>query len=335
MKHILFLSLLLLMVGCAGERDFPEVKKLSEYKQTNFVATPANKLHEGKNSVYSVSMLLAWQQIKNSAESDLNIDAKYANLKMLNDSESFKNTLSEGEYEAIGGIDRKNGTVSASAEFSKSLPLAVKLNSYDDKLKFKGEKVKAFGFMKSDYDLFGSISILYYKDDENFVLKFFPRDEAHEIILYRCPVQPNTMQDGFNAVEKMIKIGKSERKIYDNSWKYHVIDDEDELLVPKFKFNIENSYKSLLGNVFKIKDKEFTVEKAWQRTAFILDETGAEIESEAELVTTTEESEDTNLKPHPKKLHFNKPFLIMLKRKDSPNPYFAMWVDNTELMQKN
>ena len=29
---------------------------------------------------------------------------------------------------------------------------------------------------------------------------------------------------------------------------------------------------------------------------------------------------------------FDKPFLIMLQRKDAEMPYFALWVDNTELL---
>lgn len=34
----------------------------------------------------------------------------------------------------------------------------------------------------------------------------------------------------------------------------------------------------------------------------------------------------------PKKLIFDKPFLLYMKEKDSNKPYFAMWVDNSEIM---
>jgi serine protease inhibitor len=70
-----------------------------------------------------------------------------------------------------------------------------------------------------------------------------------------------------------------------------------------------------------------------QQTAFMLDEYGAKIEGQATAAAAAahETRED---KPIPKEMLFNKPFLVILKRKDSPNPYFAMWVENTELMQK-
>jgi serine protease inhibitor len=120
----------------------------------------------------------------------------------------------------------------------------------------------------------------------------------------------------------------------DAAWKYSLEMQSDELLIPKFSFNIETNYNSLEGSEFKMGDKPYLIEEAYQRTAFLLDEEGAKAESVAEETVVTEEAIEPVEKPHPKKLHFNKPFLVILKRKDSPNPYFAMWVENTELMQK-
>jgi hypothetical protein len=31
---------------------------------------------------------------------------------------------------------------------------------------------------------------------------------------------------------------------------------------------------------------------------------------------------------------FDKPFLLIMKRKDATNPYFGLWVSNAELMVK-
>ena len=38
--------------------------------------------------------------------------------------------------------------------------------------------------------------------------------------------------------------------------------------------------------------------------------------------------------PKSKIMRFDKPFLLLLKRKDSSNPYFGLWITNTELMLK-
>ena len=34
----------------------------------------------------------------------------------------------------------------------------------------------------------------------------------------------------------------------------------------------------------------------------------------------------------PRQLVFDKPFLILLQRGDAQQPYFALWVDNAELL---
>ena len=70
-----------------------------------------------------------------------------------------------------------------------------------------------------------------------------------------------------------------------------------------------------------------------QRTAFVLNEKGAEVESET-IMAVTDSTSAVMERPQPKNLIFDKPFLILLKRTDSKNPYFAMFVANNELMEK-
>ena len=129
-------------------------------------------------------------------------------------------------------------------------------------------------------------------------------------------------------IANKIEVGKKEKLSDKIGWRYYFT-DEDEVVIPKFKFNIENNYASLEEKNFKAGIQGYLLETAYQRTAFILDESGAEIESEAEM-TAAAEAEET--KPHPKKMRFDKPFFLMLKRTDSNNPYFALWTNNTELM---
>jgi len=322
------------MAGCAGERDFPQVKKLSEYKETDFVTTPQSSLPKGKNAIYSATMLLAWQEVKAAGDNEISIDGKYKELSLLNNSQSFKNTLEEGEYVSSSEFNIEAGTFSVSSEFSKSLAFAVKLESFND-FKFGDESVKSFGMDAVNYLLHAGVSILYYKNDNDFIVKLIPSDNEHEIFVCMSDQKSMNMQNMFDDVADKIKTGKIERKIEKNFWKYWIQYEGDELRIPKILFNIETNYKSLGGNSFVLKKQSYSIERALQRTAFLLDEEGAKVESRAEMEVTTESEPEPIEKPHPKKLHFNKPFLIMLKRKDSPNPYFAMWVDNTELMQKN
>lgn len=336
MKHLSFIFLLSL-AGCAGERDFPEVKKLSEYKQTEFVATPQNALPKNKNAVYSVPMVYVWQQIAAMAKGQISIDKTYNDLNLLNNSKSGEKALLQDDYIATATVEEGNRIV-AFAEFSKSLPLTVKLKDYGKELKFKGEAVPAFGCNASEFyefELYKSINILYYKNDNDFAVRLNPKDTGHEILLYMPDKKGNDLQQMFYSLKEKAESAIKEKQSGEASWKYSIDMEGDELLITKFSFNIETNYGKLEGSEFMMANERYVIEKVYQRIAFILDEEGAKVESEAIMEATTEEMPEPVEKPHAQKLHFNKPFLVLLKRKDSPNPYFAMWVDNTELMQKD
>ena len=123
-RLIIFLSFA--FAGCGAGREFPEVKKLSEYKETDFVLTPQSLLPDDKNAVYSVPMIYAWQQIAAIGNGKIGIDTTNKELVLLNNTKSGVNALKEDEYTATASIN-DDGNIEAYAEFSKSLPFAVKL----------------------------------------------------------------------------------------------------------------------------------------------------------------------------------------------------------------
>ncbi len=67
---------------------------------------------------------------------------------------------------------------------------------------------------------------------------------------------------------------------------------------------------------------------AQQLVQFKLDRRGAELSSGHILG-----SEWSNDGPPVEKLLCDRPYLIVFKRRGSPDPFFAMWVENAELMQ--
>ena len=160
-----------------------------------------------------------------------------------------------------------------------------------------------------------------------------PKDKEHEIILFKTGQKFNSIADMTKEIEQLSKIGKAEKENEKINWKYDY-NKEDIVIIPKFNFNIETNYTTLEGNSFKSKKQNFQIERAWQRTAFILDESGAEIESEAEMVAAIAETQEPYEKPKPKRMIFDQPFLILLKRTEAKNPYFGLWTTNTELMIK-
>jgi hypothetical protein len=71
------------------------------------------------------------------------------------------------------------------------------------------------------------------------------------------------------------------------------------------------------------------IEMARQLIRFKLDEIGAKLKSEAVVPVTLSASP---FREEISQLIFDKPFLIFMERKGSANPYFALWVDNPELL---
>lgn len=316
------------------EIKFPEVKKLSEYNKTHFIPTLEHKISNDKNSVYCATLLFAWDEIRKHINSPLTISDDYFDLKLLDKSTSFQNVLKSNEYKVSGEIE--GNLIKASAEFNKSLPFQFKLQSFKNKLTFDGQKVSSFGIYGYDgYEQLKIVKIIYYKNDNNFIIKLIPKDYEHEIILFKTDQIFNSIADMKTEIEKLTEIGIIEKKNEKINWKYYY-GLVDEVIIPKFNFNIETNYKSLEGNYFKSNKLNFQIAHAWQRTAFVLDEIGAEIESESEMaVEASEEAfEEEYEKPKPKKMIFDKPFLILLKRTDIKNPYFGLWITNTELMIK-
>ena len=56
---------------------------------------------------------------------------------------SFENVLKNNEYKSIGKVS--GDFITASSEFNKSLPFELKLQNFENKLTFEGQKVSSFG----------------------------------------------------------------------------------------------------------------------------------------------------------------------------------------------
>jgi len=320
------------LMSCQNQkqgRKFPEVKNLSEYEETEFLPTLEHSINTQKNSVYCATLLFAWDEIRKQINLPLIISEEDKDLLLLNNSTSFINVLKSDEYFASGTV--VGDLITAKAEFNKSLPFNRKLSSYKNKLTFKEQAVASFGVR--GYNGYGQVKIGYYKNDNNFIVKLLPKDRNHEIILFKSDNVFHSIAEMNEEIGKLLEIGQNERKNEKHEWKYFIT-DEDEVIIPKFSFNIETNYATLEGNEFKTTEQEYQIETAWQRTAFLLDESGAEIESEAEFGVCVEEVEEEEEKPQPKKMIFDSDFLILLKRTDAQHPYFGLWTTNTELMIK-
>jgi hypothetical protein len=326
MKNNFFLSIaiILFFFSCDDNR-FPPKVKLDTLSKTTFTPTLESPLQPNKNAIYAATLAMAWQEIKEELPHIKHIDNP--TLENLHTTKRHQNILESYEYEATAQVD--DFAVTARAFFSKSLPFPENVfERHDNPILFADQqKVTAFGF----YDYNASAKILFYNSDEDFAIKLLPKDTSHEIYLLHTSLESiQNLQQAIEILNKqtqLFQINKNEQ----NLWRYS-FREGDHVSIPCISYHIEHNYPDLQGATFNSQETIYTIAEAYQRTAFSLDEDGAEIESEATLkVSTTELIEE---KIEPKHLIFNRSYLILLKRTDKKDPYFAMLVNNSELLQK-
>jgi hypothetical protein len=102
----------------------------------------------------------------------------------------------------------------------------------------------------------------------------------------------------------------------------------ESVVIPILNFDLWQEYDDLCNKPITTAGPlhGMPIVLAMQSIRFRLDEHGAILKSEAVKAVKSAEPKA------PRKFIFDKPFLILLQRRDASQPYFALWVDNPELL---
>lgn len=341
MQKILFpfsMLLLILATACKEKKpkeewsDLPKVTRLDSLRETDFVPTLEHPMDLQRNTVYAAALLYAWDTITKLLPGPVEEKPDYAmDFNLLRKSTSFSNSLANDEYTVKADVGE--GYIKAEAFFNKTLPFPAKMETADAPMVFNGQPVKAFGMYGANKNITAYSQVLFYDNDDRFLLKLSPTDDKHEIWLMKAMDTDSTLANVVNRAKAWKAAGEKEKDNADLSWKYQ-FNSADVFSIPEIKFNIENNYTKLEGQSFYVNGKNKIIQTAYQRTGFILNETGAVAESEAVMVVVDSAVAIPTAQPAPKKLVLDKPFYIILKRTDRENPYFVMRVANAELLRK-
>lgn len=327
--YLYLLSVLTFVTSCTSPsnpytkdpKEFPEVQSLSEFPSTDFLTTLESKIDSKKNGIYAASLLMAWNEVRGVVEDSIT-EIENADLQIIDQSNSYKNVLAKDEYFASSTIE--GDRIKAKAKFRKLLPFIEPFNRREKPMQFGDSNVTYFGFVGHHK----SSNILYYNGDNDFGIRLKPKNREHEIWLIKVGTRKvQTISSELNRVTDKMKTFKENRNDK-NFWKY-VYNDEDEVRIPLISFNLQTNFRDIEGTHFSTLSASYVLDELYQRTAFVLDEKGAKVESEAYAEASEKMEEDL---PKPKNLFFDSPYIILLKRKTAPNPYFAMYVANNELM---
>lgn len=178
------------------------------------------------------------------------------------------------------------------------------------------EQIKCFGLRAYTLDeTFKQVTPLFYNSKDDCAVKISTK-EGEEVILYRT----NTVTNFEATYNELLE------KTSNYTGRKQMVREKDELTVPFIKVNSEINYDELCNKVIKGTDGAY-LRQAVQMVDFELDNYGGNIVSEAYIdIYLCEGMEE------PRYFNFDNQFVLYLKEKDKEKPYFALLVDNTDVL---
>ncbi len=332
--------------------DFRTVVPASSLVKTDIVPHTAGRITTGRNYVYGATVQLAWDQWRDElGVEEIHLQGADEFCRHMNERRFPTAALSPKDYVALAGQNLASRVASELkskfpnrsldipnvddpelalfAYLSKNLPFAVKFGILDRPLTFSSTaatfKVASFGLESvaegDDVTFKEQVRILDYRNTNDFVVQL--NTESDTIVLAK--VQPlATMQQTLEAVKRRIQARAS---IY----RRPQLEFGDAFVVPMLAISVDQQFNEMIGKKETTTGVEFVDSR--QVIQFLLSESGARIDmSYSGVMLDDDEPEppDTN----PRNIVFDKPFLIYLKERRATEPYFAMWVENLEVLAK-
>ena len=330
---------------------------VADLKDTQLIAHPSVPLAPDKNVIWCGTLQLAWNEAVALVGEKLHFTTPSPEAGLLNRGNFTRHDLDSASYVAVADFERNHveneiraalektfrGAASpelippipqnpgpddfvAYAYLYKNLAFASPFSD-ETELSFNGQPVKSFGFDSSHSlksDVRNQVSICDYVSDDDFVIRIKTKSPQDELILAK--VAPGaTLEQTIQAVLARAPLGQAME-----------IGVNDTLSVPKLNFDLRRDFAELEGlllqptSAAKIKSN-LLLKKVEQLVRFQLNEKGAILKSEA-VVTMVTGAMAPEYEPPVHHLIFDKPFLLLLKQKSSPQPYFALWIGNTSLL---
>ena len=182
-------------------------------------------------------------------------------------------------------------------------------------MNFGTNAVKGFGLSKphsSGQRHAGQQVVVHEAGPDGMVIELLTRRIGHQLILADVPPGPTLLATATNVLARLKTSVNGDEHAY------------DLLQVPVLNFDILREYNELTGHTVQVQGAnpcQIPLVSARQQIRFRLDERGAVLKSEVAMLLGS-----------PPSLRFDHPFLILLRRKGSSLPYFAVWVDNSEIL---
>ena len=281
------------------------------------------------NNLWVGTLDLAWKDLKEKIGMD-KIEIEGENPQIVNDlniSTFSKEMLDSNDYKINVERTVTNG-YKIDATLNKELNFLEVFDNFSNDYNWtfgdNNEFIKYFGINNaSSEELNKNIEVLFYNKISNensfsndMAIKLKTK-EGDEIILYRTDDQ-KSFDEYYNDIQ--VKTNK-----YTGTKEFS---KKDELRVPYVRINGIISYDELYDKEIKNSDG-LCIYDVIQNVNFSLNEKGCNLASKATMVT-----EYLSASLETKYCYFNDTFIVFMKEQNCDKPYFALKVDNTDILEK-
>ena len=193
-------------------------------------------------------------------------------------------------------------------------------------MRFNGseETVMYFGINNTNADeLRSNVEVLFYNNNTDFAVKLKTK-ENEEVILY-CNNTNLSFNDLYKELNKKTTAYTGDRNLLEG----------EELSIPYINIETNIEYnelcdKRIIYTKTKV-DGAMWIAQAIQNVTFSLNESGGNLISEAAV---REQSDSIGLM-NTRSFHYTKPFVLFLKEADKEKPYFALKINNIDVLAKS
>ena len=280
------------------------------------------------NNLWVGTLDLAWKDLEEKIGlNKIELEGEMPQIANdLNESTFSKEMLNPNDYKINVERTVTNG-YKIDATLNKELNFLESFDNFSDyKWTFGNgdEAIKYFGINnESPEEMNKNVEILFYNKLNNgsllsndMAIKLKTK-EGDEIILYRT--------DDKKSFDEYYEDIKAKTKNYKGRTEFS---EDDELRVPYVKVNGMINYNQLYDKKIK-NSKGLYIYDVIQNVNFYLNERGCNLSSKATMVT-----EYMGIGQDTKYCYFQDTFIIFMKEANSDKPYFALKVDNNDILEK-
>jgi len=318
-----------------------------DYKNTIVSPVLDVAINETENIIYASSFHLAWKNLQDKIiKEDVLLEKYIPYVEFLNNTkpapagddcsvnlagfvkngieneiarelmQKFNKEIDLSEY------TRDKSNIICYSYFRKEIQFATTFESYGQPFPFFSSGMlydtECFGIWnksnsKHHEELQKMVKVYDFKNSADFIISISNPGEEDEIVIAICS-PGGTLNETIKTVLDRIKDSGPTELV-----------DNDRLIIPKIHIDAHKAFTELYGvNLMNNNFEEYFFVESRQDVVFTLDESGASADAEAKLILKKG--------PGPRTMMVNRPFLVMMKEKQSNKPYFATWIANPELL---